>query len=276
MPRTALLLAILLAAPPAAIAEAPPAARCVDKLAAMPDYFQADRAYGTLPGGGKSYCGPTALSNALVWLDTHGCADLLPADAPGPKEQFALIRTLGAEAYTKTSLEKGVGPAGMMRGLARYAEEHGYRATAAYAGWRTRLHRVADRPAVAWLCRGVEGRSNLVLNIGWYRKETDGSYTRLGGHWLTAVGHETAGGRTRLIVHDPAKRSQGRKRDSVARCPVRCLLKPLPADTRLKKNAETDATFPARGLMVLDGITLKRGADGAVLDGAVAFTLEAK
>jgi len=276
MPRTALLLTVLLAAWPALAAEAPPAARCVEKMAAMPDYFQADKAYGALPRGGKSYCGPTALSNALVWLDTHGFADLLPAAAPGPKEQFALIRTLGTEAYTKTDEVKGVGPSGIMRGIERYAAEHGYRATATYAGWRTQRNRVADRPAVDWLRRGVDGRSNLLLNIGWYKKGEDDTYVRLGGHWLTAVGYETADGRTRLIIHDPAKRSQGAKRDSVTRCPVRCLLRPLPADARLKKNATAETPFAARGLMVLGGITLKRGADCAVVDGAVAFTLEPK
>jgi len=273
-----LLLTVLQAVAPTIVAaEAPeaPEGRCVEKMAGMPDYFQADPAYGRLPRGGASYCGPTALANALVWLDTHGYADLLPAEAPGPAEQFALIRTLGEETYTKTHEKTGVGPSGIMRGLARYAAERGYRAAVAYAGWRTRRNRVSDRPTAGWLRRGVEGRSNLLINIGWYAKdEDDGTYTRLGGHWLTAVGYETAGERTWLIVHDPAKRSQMPNRDSVTQCPVRCLLKPVASDARLRKNKEAETTFAARGLMTLEGLTLKRGADGAVVDGAVAFTLE--
>ena len=54
------------------------------------------------------------------------------------------------------------------------------------------------------------------------------------------------------------------------------LLRALPSAARLKKNATAETPFAARGLMVLGGITLKRGADCAVVDGAVAFTLEPK
>jgi len=274
MRHTLWLIAVLQTLAPAVAVEAAEG-RCVETKADMPDYFQADPAYGRLPRGGASYCGPTALANALVWLDGHGCPDLLPSEAPGPAEQFALIRTLGEETYTKTHEKTGVGPSGIMRGIARYAADRRYRAAVAYAGWRSHRHRVSDRPTAGWLRRAVEGRSNLLINIGWYAKdEADGTYTRVGGHWVTAVGYETAGERTWLIVHDPAKRSQTPKRDSVTRCPVRCLLTPLASDARMRKNKEAETTFAARGLMTLEGLTLKRGADGAVVDGAVAFTLE--
>ena len=56
---------------------------------------------------------------------------------------------------------------------------------------------------------------------------------------------------------------------------MKCLLKPLPAGTTLRKKKDGD-TFVGDGLFVLDGIRLKKGADLAILDGAVDFTLTAK
>ncbi len=252
----------------------PTVERYVEKLGSMPDFYQADRAYGLLPRHGNAYCGPTAAANALVWLDTHGYGKLLPAARPGPAEQFALIRTLGTPEYTRTDPVVGTGPAGIMRGLRKYCAEKGYVATTEYAGWRTRTCRIAERPAIAWMLRGATGRSSLILNLGWYRADDDQAvdYTRTGGHYVTAVGYERRAGATSLIVHDPAKRTQEGKRDSIARCPARCLLEPLPAGTRLRKKQDGD-TFLGDGLFLLDGIPRKRGADLAILDGAIVFSL---
>jgi len=274
LPRIALLLLCLTLAWPAACAA--PAERCVEKMPSMPDFFQADKAYGRLPRGGSAYCGPTAAANALIWLDTNGFGDIHPAAAPDARDQFELIRALGSAQFMKTDPVKGTGPVGVMKGIERYCRERGYRAVAEYAGWRTRMNRVADGPAIDWMRRGVAGKANLLLNIGWYAAEKEGAVrTRIGGHWITAVACETQGGETWLIIHDPAKRTQTPRRDSLKRCPVKCLLKPLAAGTTLRKKKDGD-TFAGDGLFVLDGIRLKKGADLAILDGAVAFTLTPK
>jgi hypothetical protein len=242
----------------------------------MPDYYQADRAYGTLPNNGRSHCGPAAVSNALVWLDTHGFPNLLDAERPGPKEQFALIERLDDPQYMNTHTTKGTGPVGIMRGIEKYCTDRGYTPAIAYAGWRTRHRRVAERAALPWLCDGVRGGSSLLLNVGWYRAEPDGkTFTRVGGHWITAAGCERDGEGVTLFVHDPAKRTQKGKRDSIARCPVRCLLKPLPDDTKLLAKEGGSPVRPA-GLYALDGLPFPRRKNVAlaILDGAVAFTLE--
>jgi hypothetical protein len=272
--RIALLLLCLTLAWPAAYAA--PAARCVEKMPSMPDFYQVDKAYGLLPRGGRAYCGPTAAANALVWLDVNGFGDLLPAAVPKGRDQLELMRLLGMPKFMNTDSVKGTGPVGVMRGIERYCVERGYRAVMAYAGWRTGVNRVSERPAVDWVCRNISGKANLLLNIGWYTTEEGGATrVRTGGHWITAVGYETGREKTWLIIHDPAKRSQPKPKDSVTRCPVKCLLKPLAAGTTLRKKTGGD-TFSGDGLFILHGITLKKGADLAILDGAVGFTLTVK
>jgi len=272
--RILLLSALIAVAWPGACATS--ATRHVEKMAAMPDYFQAEKAYGELPRGGAAYCGPTAAANALIWLDTNGFGSLHPAAAPDARDEFELIRALGTPKFMSTDPVTGTGPTGVMRGIERYGAECGYRAAVEYAGWRTGLNRVSERPAIEWMRRGVAGTSNLLLNIGWYANEKEGAVrTRIGGHWITAVACETQGNETWLIIHDPAKRSQTPRRDSLKRCPVKCLLKPLAAGTTLRKKKDGD-TFAGDGLFVLDGIPLKKGADLAILDGAVGFTLSPK
>jgi len=251
--------------------------RYVAKLATMPDFYQADRAYGSLPRNGGAYCGPTAAANAIVWLDTHGFPNLLSAATPGPTEQFELIRTLGAQEYMRTNSTKGTGPTGIMQGIRRYCAEKGYVAATEYAGWRTRNCRVAERPTIPWMLRAVRGTSSLIVNVGWYAAE-DGegaAYTRTGGHYLTVVGYERRRGATWLILHDPAKRTQKGNRNSTERCPLRCLLKPLPPGTVLRRKKDGD-TFVGDGLFILDGLRLRRGIALGILDGAIAFSLTPK
>lgn len=248
------------------------AERYVAKLGSMPDFYQADRAYGPLPRHGAAYCGPTAVSNALVWLDTNGFGKLLPGACPGPQEQFQLIRILGSEAYMGTDPIKGTGPAGIMRGIQRYCAEKGYVARVEYAGWRTRRHRVSETPALPWLLARTRGTSSLIINLGWYKRDAAGkSYTRIGGHYVTAVGYESRSRQHFIYVHDPAKRNHPKQRNSLARCPVRCELRPLPAGATLR--TQKGRTLPAEGYPVLDGLRIRRGADCAIIDGAVAFSL---
>jgi len=276
LPKPPLLAVVLVAAGSGLVGCASPG-RYVEKLKSMPDFFQADKAYGRLPRNGGAYCGPTAAANAIVWLDTRGFPNLLPAATPGPKEQFELIRTLGTPEYMKTNPTKGTGPTGIMNGVRRYCAEKGYVAATAYAGWRTRSCRVAERPTIPWMLRAVRGTSSLLVNVGWYAAADDEgvAYTRTGGHYLTVVGYERRRGATWLILHDPAKRTQKGKRNSTERCPLRCLLKPLPQGTVLRKKKDGD-TFVGDGLFILDGLRLRRGIALGILDGAIAFSLSPK
>jgi hypothetical protein len=48
-----------------------------EKALSTPDLYQGDR-QARLPGGGRGYCAPVAVSNSLVWLMHNGFPSLLP------------------------------------------------------------------------------------------------------------------------------------------------------------------------------------------------------
>src|SRR5262245_32125 len=64
------------------------------KLAAalrdMPDLTQTDPALG-VEGGGDSWCGPVAISNALMWLGEHGHESLIPSGEDRHARQLELV-----------------------------------------------------------------------------------------------------------------------------------------------------------------------------------------
>ena len=239
---------------------------CVGKVALMPDLCQTDEAFGRLPYGGRSWCGPTAFANVLVALDRGGLDRLIPGDVGSKEQLFSLLEELGGPRYLKTT-KSGTGPITAMRGITRFLGDRGYEAAVQWKGWRNggeySLGELVDEP---WLIEGVGGASNLVVNVGWYTRNSDANvYRRVGGHYMTVVGYRRTGDQITWLVQDPAPRSGPGK---------------ITHDVRLVKiesgtlaPGQNRQPRPAAGHFLLKGIVVKRIADVGILDGAIRLTV---
>lgn len=244
----------------------------VDKLHGTPDLLQTDPA-ASLPGGGRQYCAPVAVSNSLMWLGANGYPQLVPL-LPGREAQYAVARILGSSGYMDTDLDHGTGVSGLLRGVRRYLDERdvGYRRLA-YQGWRVHQRSHATGVAVpdlAWVKAGIHGAGAVWLNVGWYRHDdATGDYERIGGHWITLVGYGVdAEGRRDdgvLIVHDPGSRGLRTAHH------VRCARIARGRLTGRMRNLPRDAAGFHR---LAQGLPVPRAADCAILDGAVVLTLD--
>src|SRR3989339_141591 len=91
------------------------------KINEFPNYYQRDTAYGGLLGGGSAECGPTSVSNGLMWLSDHGFPNLTPHTSDRKKDQFDVIWEIGADPYMHYR-----DPWGFTNGLRTYITDKGY------------------------------------------------------------------------------------------------------------------------------------------------------
>lgn len=245
----------------------PPGLACIDQI---PDLVQTDPK-GNFARGGKSYCGPVAVSNSLVWLKAGSKGKVADKEA-----QYEVVNRLASAGYMRTDPVAGVGAVGLIRGVRRFVEEDiGDRDfTLAYQGWRS-MPKGSDTgvrtPELDWMRTFVGPGKSAWINLGWYRhdKEKD-QYERIGGHWVTVVGcggdeegrpHERI-----IVVHDPAPRAGQEPNEFV-------LLTPLKRGTLTGKGSGLPR--PAKGLFLMGGgMHLKATADVAILDGVVGLDLK--
>jgi hypothetical protein len=242
------------------------------KTKSMPDFCQLD---SRLPNRGKQFCGPAAVSNALVWLAMNGHRDLVPFDADAgtnadtdvAQAQYNVIRTLGSEHYMKTVQYAGTDPIDVLIGLDKYVRSCGYEPAIEWKGYREGgKYARGPIPELEWMTRGFDGKYNVVLEIGWYNYCSHcQSYKRTGGHYVTLTGVKFDGNTPQFIVHNPS---------------VGGGLKPKPQVCTLK--AITEGTLapwsryskrPAKGYYTMDGLTMPYNAKIAILEGAVKFTV---
>jgi hypothetical protein len=233
-----------------------------DKVDATPDFCQTDQRYGKFPGHGDELCAPVALSNTLIWLNHHGFPNLIPKEQSTKSEQADLIRLLCSEEYMKTDLNEGTPPKRVISGLELFLKSRGYGCKIEQMGWRSSVHRIGNVPDENWMLRSCMGNSNIVINVGWYKSEND-TYKRLNGHWVTLVGYKTAGDKRVLLIHDPGTGSGNDKTTEALQ------IIPIPENRTL--TPPTGQPIDANGYFQLKGIHLKRGADTAIIDGAIAF-----
>ncbi|ULH18270.1 hypothetical protein MF271_22665 (plasmid) [Deinococcus sp. KNUC1210] len=174
------------------------------KAAATPDFLQTDRTAG-FAGAGTQFCAPTAISNSLTWLGKHGYPALLPTGNDLHDVQAKLIRQLGSANFMNTDPAHGTGPWQVLWGVGNYLKKAGYGfSDLSYEGWRDvpADQRVGMAPDLDDIRDVIDEDAGAVwLNLGWYRyDENHDTYERLGGHWVTVVGHVGDD----LLIHDPA------------------------------------------------------------------------
>ncbi len=219
----------------------------------IPDFTQTE-VQGTEFGDGSQFCGPVAVSNSLMWL------------TKSEGSQVELIKQLASPGYMNTSLKIGTGTEGMLKGVERIAgETFGGHEKLEYQGWRKHQAKFSSGvsiPELQWIKAGVKSNSAVWVNVGWYKQESPTELRRVGGHWLTLVGH----GEDHLIFHDPSPRAG----DSFANEIV--FFKVLQSGTLTGKKAGLPR--PARGYISLGrGMHIKRSADYALVDGVIRLEI---
>lgn len=265
----------LVAAGQAAADSATSLADPASKSAGTPDFCQTDKE-GQFDNGGRKYCGPVAISNSLMWFADNGYAQLLDGKKPDKRTQIEMIHVLGSPAYMRTEGADGTNSLWLMRGAEKFVTERGERfAKLEYRG-RSRVPKkqkpTDELPSMKWVADALENpRGGACVNIGWYTHDaaTD-TFTRRGGHWMTATGAGTDDAPT-IDLHDPASRSGKGK---------------VTHHAQLQRLASGTLTGEGRGFRhkaaglfaIRDGIVPKQVVKGEktwpIIDGIVVMVLE--
>ncbi len=148
-------------------------------------------------GGGKSFCGPTAASNALMWLADRGYPALKPSAENDSSAQKKMIKRLAGlmgtyrESTSLTSFTCGVNT---------YLRTVGY----APKSWVSSGNGCANYgllpPDISVVRSMSSGNTVMWFSLGWYcLDESSRKYSRDFGHWVTLVGY----GRNREGIADP-------------------------------------------------------------------------
>lgn len=191
-------------------------------LASIPDLSQ-QSPNADFPDNGRKYCAPVAVSNSLSSA-MGGLAE---------SRQIELAQTLGSAHFMNTDND-GTSSHQVLSGVDRFLgaktqfrsavlDKSDFITQLEYRGqdyvarkYNPNLAQSADMP---WLVDGIRQEKHIWLNIGWYQKQGNGRFKRVGGHWVTLVGYEKLGSLTDgkgefLFINDPAT-DRGAKREQI-------------------------------------------------------------
>jgi C-terminal processing protease CtpA/Prc len=246
-----------------------------EKIYSIPDLTQTDKRTN-FPGSGRQYCSLVAISNSLMWFDSNGFPNLVQNSGDLFTDQVKLVKLLASESYMNTSLEYGTGTTKLIRGVRKYIKERGYEISRLeYQGWRKHPKEIpwgSSIPKLDWIKQGIIGNGTVWMNVGWYKYNAgEDEYARIAGHWVTLVGYgRDEKGQVNpniLIIHDPSPRA-GKEFSNEFILVSRIRRGKLTGDwVGLPRSAAGYYKFT-------EGMHIKRGADFAILDGAVVLKLK--
>jgi hypothetical protein len=230
--------------------------RLLDNVPDLNQYRDDD----VFPARGKKFCAPVAVSNSL-------------SAARGGLEsaqQVELAQLLGSEDFMSTG-DTGTSPQKLMDGVARYLESTHEQGALSYKGNRKVSGRYnPERTAEVspeWLMAGIEQKQHIWLNIGWYKRLSNGELIRKGGHWVTLVGYERFGSgadgvKDSLLINDPATQLEASE-----------VINYQPLRQQLVRNKQGKVKYLNDVIALTDGLNKPASADLAILDGAVSLAL---
>lgn len=187
----------------------------LDLLQSYPHYFQRDTLFGGFEYTGRVYCGPVAVSNALIKFYNSGHTGLFDDTGDEARNQYELIKLLGSSHYFNTG-NRGTGPYSISKGLERFFNDRNISGVnIKYQGWRTvplRFSESNTAPDINEMKNALRNNQAVLLNFGWYRYDkVNNVYERTGGHWVTLAGygHDGKGeSPSSLVIRDPGRRNR--------------------------------------------------------------------
>ncbi|MCX7683235.1 MAG: hypothetical protein N2508_14925, partial [Anaerolineae bacterium] len=160
-----------------------------------------------------TYCGPFAMANSLWWFDSRfearpaGPTPTLPIndsyplvepygnwDDHDPQNVISFTLTLG-KYFNTDALAPGTNVYEMYTGLQRYLRDQNL--------WDEYLVTLVHQPEFSWIAQEVMRSGSIVLLIGFYEEVITGTWSRIGGHYVTVAGVDPNG--MRLAISDPAR-----------------------------------------------------------------------
>ncbi len=254
---------------------------CMEKAELIPDYCQTDPE-GHFVNDGASFCGPASVSNSLMYLAQHGFQDLSPPADSLKESQTEMIRLLATKEYMDTH-DSGTSPIKMIRGIKKYINEKGYKIVhLEWEGWRgnsKEFPKKAAAPTLDWMKEAFAKPNGAVwINLGWYKENKNPKvYERTGGHWVTLVGYgQTSDGKEdpfTVAIHDPSPRMGKEPKTQyiqLTKITDGTLEREDKSENETKKIRHSATGFYLMG----GGMTLRKGADCAIMDDAIALVLD--
>ncbi len=222
------------------------------------------------PNKGSNHCAPTAIADGLVYLQkVRGLDDLMEStDHDG---QITTINDLATAMGTDPTA--GTDPNQIMTGLRSYIKERGYSFEhLEVATWRplnaaNKKYLIGAKPDLDWLTAAADEPDTVVIcNFGWYKEQDDGSYKRLGGHWINMVGTGDADGE--FEVHNPLLTPALQKTNTAITLTA--------MDDDLTRVLSDGKKLSLSGYYEAEGVGLpfnKKSVTAAVLDGVIVFKI---
>jgi len=194
--------------------------------AGMPDFDQKQDNWGlpTGPGGWQwTYCGPVALLNCIWWFDSrfevdnippptiHSTFDLIPLpltfiDDHDPQNVMPMVQSLAWYVNTdgqRTGASiKGTLVTDMAKGIRDYLNDQGMGPENNDGCWFEVVLQ-AD-PSFEWIYEEMVLCNDVILLIGFWTQMPDGTWMRIGGHYVTVAGADTIINQPGMIcISDP-------------------------------------------------------------------------
>ena len=209
------------------------------------------------PNWQRVLCAPTAASDVISHINNPKNTSI--PDSQARQLAIELSKDMGTRPLPDSN--PGTEPDELINGLEKFLKKQNKKYSfSEWRGWganSTKRSGFNYVPSYNWLAKQLKKDNELILHVGFYKKNSDGSLSRVSGHFVTCAGYRKSD--LSLKILDPAPRA--------SRTP-----KFTKSITIKQGNLKTNsASIKARGYVQLNELDLDDGADCAVIDGAFAF-----
>jgi hypothetical protein len=214
--------------------------------------------------GSNSFCGPTAVSNGIMyWAEAVGYKKLNPS-----RSQIEMVKVLGNKDHMD-AFEGGTSFSKMAKSVRKYLADRGHQlkeVNIRYIGDPSgnmenlsyvKLKQEVKTVDLSLIKKGlIHPKSTMIIVWGRYKMDRGGNLNRTGGHYVTAVGYGMDENnkirKNTLIVHNPAT---GPKKPQQEYLKLRPLtdINGINKSTKLKKGTDWQNTAEGKMLIKMNG-----------------------